>query len=641
MKRVDAASNEGLGPDEPANLLAAGFATQAVAWAEVASGRSGSVPDSRASRIVSRAAFAVSRATSDGHGCVALAQVCAGDGMPDLQSTRALLLASGIVGTPDAPGAMPLILDTADRLYLHKYFDYERRLARRMLHPASLNAHVTVPAPVGQRLRELFAFGASPEPDWQKIAAALALLRPITVVSGGPGTGKTTTVVNILACLLALDPRCRITLAAPTGKAAARMLAAVRSRASHFPDALRALLPSQSYTVHRLLGVTPGTGITGKFRHDAAHPLALDVLIVDEASMLDLALATKLFEAVPSTARIILLGDKDQLAAVESGAVFSELCSDPGLSQACMERLADISGTPRELIQPPPAIRPSALRDAVVWLSRSYRFGHDSAIGKLARCIVAGDAEGVVGLLASGEPAAQWIDEPGPRISDETMSTILKGYREYIDAVRAYLPAPTDPAAVFNAFERFRVLCALRNTGRGVAALNDMIAGAVRAEFGAPPTEGIDVPWYAGRPVLVLRNDAALKLYNGDIGIALPDADGQLKVFFPDADQGWRELAPARLPRHETAFAMTVHKSQGSEFDSVLLVLPAAHSRVVTRELLYTGVTRARHAVAVLGSAPTLRAAVDAPTRRLSGLLDRMVEERVAKDAEPLLHAAG
>lgn len=623
--------------DEPANLLAAGFAKQVVAWTEAAARQAGSMPDSRLYRTVSRAAFAVSRATSDGHGCVALSEVCAGEGMPDVQSTRGMLLASGVVGTPEAPAAMPLVVDSADRLYLHKYFNYERRLAQRLLHPASVATNV--PDPVAQRLRELFASGALAEPDWQKLAATLALLRPITVISGGPGTGKTTTVVNILACLLALDPCCRIALAAPTGKAAARMLDAVRERASHFPDALRALLPSQSYTVHRLLGVTAGTGITGKFRHDAAQPLALDVLIVDEASMLDLALATKLFEAVPATARIILLGDKDQLAAVESGAVFSELCADPGLSSACVQRLADISGMPHALIQPPDTSRPSALRDAVVWLSRSYRFGQDSGIGKLAQRIVAGDAEGAVGLLASHDPAARWIDESGPRISSETMARIVDGYRDYIDAVRAYRPEAA--AAVFNAFERFRVLCALRNTGRGAEALNAMIAEAVRAELPAvPAAAGLDSPWYAGRPVLVLRNDATLKLFNGDIGIVLPDADGELKVFFPDAEQGWRKLAPARMPRHETAFAMTVHKSQGSEFDSVLLVLPAVPSRVVSRELFYTGVTRARQAIAVLASAPMLRAAVNAPTRRLSGLLDRMVEEQAVLGAAHAVRAA-
>lgn len=649
------------GPDDAAALLASGFAEHIVAWTDAAAKQAGTAPDSRLNRLMWRAAFAVSRATSDGHGCVALAEICAGEGMPDTLPARAMLLASGVVGTPGSTGAMPLILDQAGRLYLHKYFDYERRLGRRLLRPAVREARV--PEDVAQRLRELFTSGASStEPDWQKIAAALALLRPITVISGGPGTGKTTTVVNILACLLALDPDCRIALAAPTGKAAARMLDAVRMRASHFPDALRARLPDQSYTVHRLLGVTGATGTTGKFRHDAAQPLAIDVLIVDEASMLDLALATKLFEAVPPAARIILLGDKDQLAAVESGAVFSELCADPGLSAACVQRLAEISGTPRELIQAPPASRPSTLRDAVVWLSRSYRFGQDSGIGKLAQRIVAGDADGVVGLLAEGDDAAHWIGETGTHLSAAVMARIVDGYRDYIAAIGAYHPDDGATQTVFNAFERFRVLCALRNTARGVEALNLAISAAISAAISGAISAAVRTalpvapvaatvatvatvstvaaatsPWYAGRPVLVLRNDYTLKLFNGDIGIALPDTDGELMVFFPDLEHGWRKLAPARLPKHETAFAMTVHKSQGSEFDRVLLVLPVTPSRVVTRELFYTGITRARHGVAVLASESMLRAAVEAPTRRLSGLLDRMAEEQAVRDAEPLL----
>ena len=248
-----------------------------------------------------------------------------------------------MVGTPDAPDTCPLILDADGRIYLHRYFDYERRLARRLMKP-SPGRTGTIGIEAQALLDALFATNAKrlgDRPDWQKIATAMALLRPLTIISGGPGTGKTTTVVNVLACVLAGNPDCRIRLAAPTGKAAARMQDAIRKAAGHLPAELRDRLPAESFTVHRLLGWLPASG---EFRHNADNPLPLDLLVVDEASMLDLALATKLFEAVPTSARIILLGDKDQLAAVESGAVFSELSADPTLSAACVEALSTITG---------------------------------------------------------------------------------------------------------------------------------------------------------------------------------------------------------------------------------------------------------------------------------------------------------
>jgi exodeoxyribonuclease V alpha subunit len=298
----------------PEQLLAEGFARHAANWA-VAQGAPAHV-----AAAVARAAKALSLAVSDGHVCLMLASLVTprdeDASMPaDIAGWRAALQASGIVGTPQAPGAMPLILDADDRLYLHRYFDYERRLARRLTQARHAGAREAVEAPdVRARLAELFAGNAARlggAADWQQLAAALALRGRLTVISGGPGTGKTSTVVNLLACLLALDPGCRIALAAPTGKAAARMTDAIRQRAQHLPPELRERMPATSSTVHRLLGVTQAG-----FAHDASHPLAVDALVVDEASMLDLALATQLLEAVPPAARIILLGDKDQLAAV-------------------------------------------------------------------------------------------------------------------------------------------------------------------------------------------------------------------------------------------------------------------------------------------------------------------------------------
>ena len=613
--------------DRADQRLADGFARHAAAWA----GAQGAVAATVAA--VGRAATALSLAVSEGHVCLllpALAAAARDDESPirlDVAGWRAALMASGIVGTPESPGALPLILDADDRLYLHRYFDYERRLARRLTQARHATGPATDSPELRHRLADLFAANAARldgAADWQQLAAALALRGRLTVISGGPGTGKTTTVVNLLACLLALAPDSRIALAAPTGKAAARMTDAIRQRAQHLPPELRDKMPASSSTVHRLLGVTPAG-----FTHDATHPLAIDALVVDEASMLDLALATHLLEAVPPTARIILLGDKDQLAAVESGAVFAELSVDPSLTAGCVRELAALTGTPAAAIVPPPAATPSALQDCAVWFTQTYRFAADSGIGRLARDVNAGQARAAIAWLReASDPDVGWLDEPAHAGAAAAAQAMDAGYAAYAQAVAA---DATQVAAITEAFGAFRVLCALRDGPRGVTALNAAMTRRFRAALQLPDLDdGAGAsPWFKGRPVLVSNNDYVLRLFNGDIGIALPGAQGDLLVHFPDAAApgGFRAIAPVRLPRHETAFAMTVHKSQGSEFDSVLVMLPEQRSRVLTRELLYTAITRAKRRVTLAADATVLEQAIATPTVRHSGLLARLDEE--------------
>ncbi|WBY02821.1 AAA family ATPase [Ramlibacter tataouinensis] len=633
-----------------ARQLAAAFAGHVQHWSR----QTGASDEAAAA--AARAAEAVSLATSSGDACLPLAQV-AGPG--DAAALRALLLASGVVGAPPQPGTRPLVLDGGDRLYLHRYYDYEQRLAGRLLQLAG-----RAPQPIAAALRDRLAMlfqrgpGEPAEVDWQQVAAALALRQGLAVISGGPGTGKTTTVARLLACLLEQQTDARIVLAAPTGKAAARMGEALRERAAEFPAPVRDRLPGEAFTVHRLLGYHPGRG---SFRHDAANPLVLDVLVVDEASMLDLALATRLLEAVPPGARVILLGDKDQLAAVESGAVFSELCADPSMGEACRAELEAACGLPAGAIQSPVAasvglpspnrampasigthppgrvipanagIHPqlaqpaTGLSDSVVWLQRSYRFQAGSGIGQLAAFINAdrGD-EAVQWLRAGGDSGVAW-HEPGT--GAQAIALARAGLQRYFDAL---LAAPQDVDAASQAFAAFRVLCAVREGPHGVEALNQALAQQARQALAGLPDalrrEGSASPWFAGRPVMVLANDYALQLFNGDIGLALPDERGELQVYFPQAGGGWRAVSPVRLPAHETAFAMTVHKSQGSEFGAVLLVLPAADSKVLTRELLYTGVTRAKTRVDLVAGEAALRAAIGRGTERHTGLLARLRE---------------
>lgn len=653
---------------DTADALARGLAQQVQRWSLA---RGAAAPAAWAAAC---AAQALSLAMGDGHVCVWLADLPAltarlvdapaagrlqeatgaARQLPATDAAwRTLLQASAVVGSAAAPANQPLVLDADGRLYLHRQFDLERRLARRLLQgqPTAAPARDD-DAATATRLQALFGARPGDPADWQMLAAALALHNRLTVISGGPGTGKTTTVVNLLACLLAQAPDTRVVLAAPTGKAAARLAEALRSRAAHLDAALRARLPTSATTVHRLLGMRPGRGgLAGAgeqaFQHDAAHPLPLDLLVLDEASMLDLALATRLLEAVPLHARVVLLGDKDQLAAVEAGAVFAELSADPRLGPATVDRLARLCGVPATQIVPPapdtPADQPGAphgaLPDSVVWFQRNFRFSRDSGIGRLAADILAGDPTAVLATLrAPSSGALDWLEDAAARPAPGTLAAATAGHAAYATACRQALaagPLGTDAfAALHAAFGRFRVLCALRGGARGVEAVNDALSRRLRADIagqppGSTPPEagaGSRQPWYAGRPVMVLRNDPALRLFNGDIGLTLPAADGQLQVVFPTADGGWRAVAPARLPAHETAWAMTVHKSQGSEFDAVLLLLPAQPSRVLSRELLYTGVTRARHQVQLAAGSAVLAAAVRAGSRRHAGLQARLRE---------------
>lgn len=519
--------------------------------------------------------------------------------LPPLDALLAQLADSPLVGT--GGGYAPLILD-GERLYLARYHAYEHDLA------AQLRArHRQRPAVDEARLREslerLFAFNRQ-RPDWQRLATAQAVRGNLAVISGGPGTGKTTTVVRLLAALLEQPgaERLAIGLAAPTGKAAARMAEAIRKAKADLPvsEAIKAALPEEARTLHRLLG---SRGDSPQVRHHPGNPLALDVLVVDEASMVDLALMAKLVAALPPGARLILLGDKDQLAAVEAGAVFAELCEGRGYTAETAAELERLTGQPVASEAPR-----SALGEAVVLLTHSHRFAGDSGIGELARRINGGDAPATLALLREGRADLAWNPAPSPSALLERLEA---GYAGYLASVRR-----GDPAAAFAAFNAFRALTAQREGPFGVSGLNEALEARIKRRLNVPSRER----WYPGRAVMVRQNDYALELFNGDIGLCLPTTNG-LRVFF-EGEQGHRAFAPARLPSHDSAFAMTVHKSQGSEFDEVLLALPEQPSPLLTRALFYTGITRARHKVEIWGLPARLTEAVQTRAERAAGLAE-------------------
>ncbi|WP_166259296.1 exodeoxyribonuclease V subunit alpha [Marinobacter salicampi] len=558
------------------------------------------------------------------------------------------LLVTGGAGVDT--GKTPLVRDGL-RLYLRRYWQYEQvishQITSRLSLPGLLQAPDSDPAVVlRSALQSLFpSSGDDTSADWQRIACANAARLNFSVITGGPGTGKTTTVVRLLAALqcvaMAKDSGARplrIRLAAPTGKAAARLNESISNAVakldlSGLPRAheLKEAIPTSVTTLHRLLGSLPGSR---QFRHHRHNPLVLDTLVIDEASMVDIEMMASVLEAMPPRARLILLGDKDQLASVDAGAVLGELCqraADGHYSEQTATWLAQVAG---QTVEPGLVDSKGELLDqAVTLLRKSFRFAETSGIGTLAQSVNAGAGlrrlkglfnEGfsdiaLVRLQKAGRDSAicRHAIEGGAEhfVSTAEQQSSPVGYRHYLAEMLRLRPPTTAPLQEFDAWARalleaygqFQLLCALRRGPYGVEGLNEVIADALHRAGLIRSAHG----WYPGRPVLVTRNDYSLGLMNGDVGLTLelparlwasnqeaidPETLVQRVAFAAtDGSAGIRWVLPSRLQAVETVYAMTVHKAQGSEFSHASLVLPDKLNPVLTRELVYTGITRAKH----------------------------------------------
>ena len=547
-------------------------------------------------------------------------------------------------GDPSEDQGQPLVLldGPAPLLYLRRYWGYESNVAAHIAQrTATAGTEVNEPL-VRNWLNRLFHTSADGV-DWQKLACALALRGRLSVITGGPGTGKTYTAARLLALLFATAPdatQLRVALAAPTGKAAARLKQSIDSSLLELKGAvgqdlnLEALVKRMgaARTLHSLLGARPDTR---RFAHHAGNPLDVDVLIVDEASMIHLEMMAALLQALPPTARLILLGDKDQLASVEAGAVLGDLCRDAQQGHYTADTLAYAERVAGQVLPDAFKARAAALPLAqhTVMLRESRRFS--GPIGQLALAVNAGDAPGASALLnaqtQSGLNAELWAREGGA--VEAVVRSAVQGrgnaasyalYTEVLAQGRGQRFASEAEhqnwvKAVLTAFDRYRLLCAVREGEWGVAGLNRAIE-ALLHQRGAIRKDG---EWYMGRPVMVTRNDAQLGVFNGDIGMALSSfADpARLRVYFLQGDQ-LHHVSTARLAHVETAFALTVHKSQGSEFEHTALVLSKQGGSVLSRELVYTGITRARKAFSLWSEVPgLLGSAMGSPTQRSSGLL--------------------
>ena len=505
---------------------------------------------------------------SQGHSCIQINK-----------EGRILILASGLAlidpNSRNATPKLPLVIEQ-DRLYLHRYWHYESRLALQL--SKMTQTKVSNELKTTTDLSTLFDryFGSSNSIDWQRAAAIMAVNQAFCMITGGPGTGKTTTVVKILALLQELSEQpLLIALAAPTGKAAMRLQESIGFNKAALPciAAIKSAIPESVTTLHRLLGAKPPSPY---FRHNAKHPLVYDLVVVDEASMVDLALMSKLIDALKPGARLILLGDKDQLASVESGAVLADL----------------IMALPQQTLE----------------LQKSHRF--DDNIKNLAFAINKQQDIEAWQLLQAGNKNIALLET-------DLIDYITKQQITYLQLITA----GAEFGDIYKAFNRFQALCATRLGKNGVSD----ITLAVEKSLSEIKLIHLSGAWYCGRPIMITENNATLQLYNGDIGICLRDKEqeDQLRVFFQRADGSIRKYLPARIPHCETVFVMTIHKSQGSEFEEVLIILPENTNPILTKELLYTAITRAKKTIKLVANATVFTSTVRQRVQRVTGLVDK------------------
>lgn len=486
---------------------------------------------------------------------------------------QALVLQSGLA-EPTKPS--PLVMEN-DLLYLQRYWFYEKRLTdqiKQLLAPP-------LPSAETQSLINKYFNEELNETDWQKEATKKSVNQSFSIITGGPGTGKTTTVVKILAILIEQAEKknrpLHIALATPTGKAAKRLQESISTNKASLPcsESIKQKIPDHATTIHRLLGVTH---LSPYFRHNSTHPLAYDVVIIDEASMVDLALMSKLVDALKPQSKFILLGDKDQLASVESGAVLRDLTM--------------------------------ALPNQTAELKKSYRFHGE--IKALADAVNSQSAEEAWGILEKGQQVSL--------LEENLIHYAAEQHSRYLSQIKESASFDT----IFATFSQFQILCAIRHGELGVIGINSQIEERLAQQNKIKITGR----WYIGRPVMVTQNSVETGLYNGDIGICLPDEESaRLAIFFLQPDGAVKKILPSRLPSHETVFAMSIHKSQGSEFDECLCVLPEKMNPVLTKELIYTAITRAKIRLKIHCTQSIFSQTIQNKITRTGGVFERLTEE--------------
>ncbi len=581
------------------------------------------------SEILKPFAYLVSKKLSEGHICLDLNEV--NKELEDVEFYDKTL--SNVSALKDEPlvtskdGAkQPFVLHN-EKLYLQRYFNYETIILNRIKEfietenkeiekrIQELKSHAAFIQTLFSGSRAAVSAVGAENIDWQLAAAVSAILNNFTIITGGPGTGKTTTVAKILAILFTINPSLKVALAAPTGKAAVRMAESLKfSRldiSEDINEKLQAITPG---TIHRLLKYVPDSPY---FKHNSSNPVNYDVVIADESSMIDVVLFAKLLDAVSHATKLILLGDKDQLASVEAGSLFGDLCkTQSGLNMISANRAEFINSfisDPRRQITDDYILKGSAhlLSEHIIELKYSHRFTSDKGIGKFSKAIIKNDVYGLNEYLGNIEDEQITIDT---EYKNEIFEQFAEGYTEYIKE--------PDIKKALQKLNKLRVLCAVREGEQGLYNLNTAIENYLRKK----KLINKNLEFYENRPIIITKNYYSLGLFNGDVGIIRPDENGMLKAWFEDSDKKLKSILPGYIAEAETVFAMTIHKSQGSEYDKILVVLPDnLNIPILTRELLYTAVTRAKSKVIVQASKEVILHTAEGVVKRASGIMERFV----------------
>jgi len=525
----------------------------------------------------------------------------------------------------------PFVLN-GTKFYMQRYFVYESQVLAKIRELAAASAphyEQRMQQLIGLEalVQQLFAGNETGKTDWQLVAVLVALLQDFTIITGGPGTGKTTTVAKILTLMFSINPSLKVAMVAPTGKAAGRMSESLMKAQAIVPDDIKPPFTKlRSSTIHRLLGWQQGTPY---FRHNAENTLPYDLILVDESSMIDVALFAKLLQAVGKGTRVILLGDKDQLASVEAGSLFGDLCNAlkplnqfgelfrPFINRFIMSDTQKIpAGRTVEII-------PHPLFEHIVELQHSYRFEGNKGIGSLARAVIQNDESELMRFVEAQQDEQVFIDT---LYDEQVLLKFIEGYKAIITGKDAF--DENEIITALNNLGNLRILCAVNEGEQGVYQMNARVEAYLARETGIQPND----IFYEHRPVMVTKNNYTLGLYNGDIGILRKDENNVMKAWFlqskEDGSVSLKSVLPGFIIHMETVYAMTIHKSQGSEFNNVLVVLPKEPSEnILTRELVYTAITRAKEKVTIQSDKDVLLMAAKAQVKRGSGIIGRLQEE--------------
>ncbi|WP_157993785.1 exodeoxyribonuclease V subunit alpha [Candidatus Erwinia haradaeae] len=577
--------------------------------------------------ILMLAAAFVSRYTREGHVCLPLSILYqksffsdlyndltykVWDSFGTLEDIEISLLACSAIS--DGTQVTPLVLEKKS-LYLYRMWRSEKIVAKFIQRK---NMLIEIDEKRACVILD-YHFREQDFLDWQKVAVAIMITCQIAIISGGPGTGKTTIISKFLCVLLELLQRPqRIKVVAPTGKAAARLTESLNITKQNINsrDFILNSFPNEAITLHRLLGILPDEK---RIRYNADNPLPLDILVIDESSMIDVSMMAHLILALPEHARVIFLGDHRQLSSIEAGSVFSDLC-DYSHNNYSINRSKQLSRLTGYKIVRTDGYLQHSIADMMCILSKSYRFADSSGISQLAAAVNKGHWQLIDKILNSNFNDICYFPLKNLEDYHHLLNKCVEGYRGYLDLIQNR----AKPSKVLSVFKNFQVLCAISEGLFGSIGLNQYIETKLSKMELIRTHKSFTDSWYVGRPVMITRNDSVLKLCNGDIGIAMLNDENKMKVWFLLPDGNTKAFYPFFLPLHNTAFAMTVHKSQGSEFNHILLVLPPQILSVMTRQLVYTAITRAKQKITIFSEKITLQKAINLCISRCSGLLENI-----------------